>query len=102
MSFTCLKWSRSNMIAVSGDFDRPAWATMRFKVSPTERWLARPVRASVAARRSAIARLRRLAITAGGGHAHLQILGLVGARRFGHLHDDGADHLAADDRRKAR
>jgi hypothetical protein len=49
--------------ADSGETLRDAWATMRLMVSWTARLLGSPVRASVAARISAMARLRRLART---------------------------------------
>ena len=42
---------------------REAWASMRLSVSPTARLFGRPVSESVAARSSAIARLRRFART---------------------------------------
>jgi hypothetical protein len=63
VSLMRLKWSRSSRTADSGDTLRDAWATIRRSVSCTDRLLGRPVRASVAARISAMARLRRLAST---------------------------------------
>ena len=62
-SLICLKWSRSQSTAESGRFDRAACATMRTRFSRRLRAFGRPVSASVAARTSATARLRRLAST---------------------------------------
>ena len=63
MSLICLKWSRSISSAASGVIVRDACATIRLIVSWTARWFGSPVSASVEARSSAIARLRRLAST---------------------------------------
>ncbi|HVT68362.1 MAG TPA: hypothetical protein VHF26_11465 [Trebonia sp.] len=62
-SLICLKWSRSSRSSASADPVAVACANIRFRVSPTARLLGRPVRLSVAARISAIARLRRFART---------------------------------------
>ena len=51
------------MSSASGDRSDAAWANIRFRVSVTARLLGRPVRPSVEARISAIARLRRFART---------------------------------------
>ena len=58
-----LKWSRSRKIALSGEAVRLACAAMRLSESSTARLFGSPVSASVAARRSASARLRRFAST---------------------------------------
>jgi hypothetical protein len=54
---------QSSSAADRGETVRDAWATMRLMVSWTARVFGSPVRASVAARTSAMARLRRLART---------------------------------------
>ena len=62
-SLSALKWSRSSTSADSGAPVRVDWATIRISASWTERALGSRVSGSVAARCSAIARLRRLART---------------------------------------
>ena len=102
-SLSALKWSRSTTIADSGEWVRWAWATMRISVSCTERALGRRVSGSVAARCSAIARLRRLASTgaawADGGGDGVELGRLDAA---GLEHEQRADHLAADERGHAQ
>jgi hypothetical protein len=63
MSLICLKWSRSQRMALSGFPVRVECATIRFRLSRSARVFGRPVSASVAALISATARLRRLTST---------------------------------------
>ena len=94
---SALKWSRSMTMAESGEHVRVDWATMRISASCTERALGRWVSGWVAARCSAIARLRRLARI--GRPAPLRrdavALGRVDAAVLDQ--EQGADDLAGDE-----
>src|SRR3954462_1076441 len=113
-----LKWSRSMRIADIGVSERPAPAIRRLRWASIARRFGRPVSASVAARSSASARLRRLASTGaawmteswmrrgvgggarGGGARDAAALGV--GRGVGAAREHRADDLAADEQRLAR